>query len=174
MPWFKKVSIAILAVVAVILIVGLFLPEKYHAQRSITISAEKTKIFNLVNDLREWKKWSPWLKADANMQLTFSDPTVGGGAWYSWKSKEMGHGKLTITRSIANESIEFIINFQEQSEGRGYWHFKPSGNNIEVTWGFNGDAGNNIIERYMGLMIDMFMGPYFEEGLNSIKKLAES
>jgi hypothetical protein len=51
---------------------------------------------------------------------------------------------------------------------------EPTPEGVKVTWTFQGDAGKNPIGRYMGLMIESFLGPQYERGLANIKKIAES
>ena len=58
--FFKKIAIWIgLALLAIILISFLF-PTTMKVSRSIEVNAPVDRVFDQVNDLRNWEKWSPW------------------------------------------------------------------------------------------------------------------
>ena len=74
----KKFLIILLALVAVTLIVALFLPARYHVQRSITIQARPETISPYINNLKRWPEWTAWNKE--------KDPTVS----YSYEGPDEG------------------------------------------------------------------------------------
>ncbi len=169
----KKVGIGIAIVLAAIVIVGLLLPAEYSAERSTIIDAPITEVFAQVDDLERYNTWSPWAERDPDIELTYSDQTVGLGAWYSWKGEVNGTGKLTITKSLANERIETELDFGDMGAAHGWWTFEQTDAGVKVTWGFRGDSGWNLFERYMGLMMDRMVGPDFERGLSNMKAQLE-
>lgn len=170
----KKVGIGFAALIAVLVIVGFILPSEYSTERSITIDAPPQVVFDQVNDLEKYNKWSPWLEADPSMKITYGDSKVGVGASYSWVGDESGEGIQTIEESVAPSKITTDLDFKEQGKGKGHWTFAPAGEGTEVTWGMSGDAGMNIIGRYFGLFIDGLVGEMFEKGLANLKKQAEA
>jgi hypothetical protein len=42
---------------------GMLLPSEQHVERSIIVNADPAEVFSLVNDYREFNKWSPWAMA---------------------------------------------------------------------------------------------------------------
>ena len=42
-----------------------------------------------------------------------------------------------------------------------------------VTWTMTGDHGWNVMDRYLGLLMDPLLGPMFEDGLERLKLVAE-
>ena len=44
----------------------------------------------------------------------------------------------------------------------------------EVEWGFVSDMGMNPIGRWMGLMMDSWIGADYERGLSKLKEIAEA
>lgn len=170
----KKILFTILGIVLLLVIVGFFLPSEYHAERSITIQAPVATVFDLVNNLENWKNWSPWQQDDPTLKVAYGEKTAGVGASYSWVSENSGQGTLTIEKSIENQTIETDLDFKSEGEAKGRWTFEQTGEGVKVTWEIHGDAGYNLINRYFGLMIDTFVGPYFEKGLANLKKVAES
>ena len=50
---------------------------------------------------------------------------------------------------------------------------KPEGNQTQVTWGFESELGLNPMSRWMGLMMDNWVGGDYERGLVNLKTLVE-
>jgi len=161
----------VLAVIAFIGI-GLWLPNDYVVERSVTVQAPPVIAFAQVNDLHKWEQWSPWSKLDPDMVITYGDKTIGAGASYAWKGKKSGSGKLTIRESELGKRIDTLISFEEKGEGLGYWVFEKEGRGCKVTWGMTGrNAGP--VGGWFSLIIDEMLGGQFEDGLAGVKEMAE-
>ncbi|MEQ8350916.1 MAG: SRPBCC family protein [Leptospiraceae bacterium] len=171
----KWTGIVLGSLIALFVLVGLFLPAEYSASRSIEIQKPVDQVFPLVNSLKEQQKWSPWRETDPNMEINWSDKTVGEGANYSWKGPKSGTGSMEIVESVENQSIDTALDFQEQGQAMANWTFEPiSEDSVKVTWAFSGDSGWNLMGRFFGLFMDSLIGPDFERGLSNLKKLAET
>jgi hypothetical protein len=53
------------------------------------------------------------------------------------------------------------------------WTFERAGGGTVVTWGIDADMGNSPIGRWMGLMMDRWVGTDFEAGLTNLKTVVE-
>ena len=51
--------------------------------------------------------------------------------------------------------------------------YADSSGGTRVTWTLNGDAGLNVLDRYMGVMMDDLAGPMLEDGLDRLKVASE-
>ena len=169
----KVFGILIGGLAGVFLVVGLFLPEDYGMSRSIEVNAPAEVIFEQVNNLKKNEAWSPWKAQDATLKMTYGPTTKGKGATYSWTSENSGAGTLTIEESLPPTKIRNALNFQGQGSGTGIWTFEPKGKTTHVTWAMEGKA-DGLVGRYFGLFIDGMVGPSFEAGLSSLKKVAEA
>ncbi|MEP0348991.1 SRPBCC family protein, partial [Rhodopirellula bahusiensis] len=67
----------------------------FHIQRSQTIDADVSDVFNAVTDYSTWTRWSPWLQVDPEAEVTVSDPPNAMGATYHWKGELVGEGSMT-------------------------------------------------------------------------------
>ncbi|MEQ8276755.1 MAG: SRPBCC family protein [Deltaproteobacteria bacterium] len=175
MKLLKKLLLAI--VVLVLLLVGsaFLLPAKYGVERSVEIAASPEKVFDHVNHLQKNEAWSPWAAADPSIKTTYSSSVAKGvGAWYSWTSENSGDGKLTIEVSEPPKRIVNELDFMENGKGKGYWTFEATKAGTIATWRMEGDAGNDPVGRWFGFFIDGFVGPMFEDGLARLKKVSES
>jgi uncharacterized protein YndB with AHSA1/START domain len=153
-------------------------PNDYAIERTETIAAPPEKIFALVNDMKAWEKWSPWKDVDPQATITFSDPSIGPGASFSWKgNREVGEGTLKILDSKSSEKIDMEIWFVEpmQNKARETFTFKPVGDKTEVTWAMSGSYdtfGHKAICTLMNM--DKILGGKFAEGLENLKRVTEA
>jgi effector-binding domain-containing protein len=166
----------ILGIVLLIVIIGVFLPASTHVERTAVVKGNPESVFMLINNLKEWEKWSPWHKIDPKMTIAYSDTFVGAGASYSWKSDHdnVGNGKMTILESSPYSMVKTEMNFMENGIASGGFYLKPVEAGTEVKWTMDSDAGWNIIARYFGLMVDKFVGPDFEKGLRLLDSVAQT
>jgi Polyketide cyclase / dehydrase and lipid transport len=173
----KKILIGLAIVIVVFLIVVALQPGAYSVTRSLTIAAAPDVVFPHVNELKKWGPWNPWEKLDPNMKLTYEGPEAGVGASYSWVgNSEVGEGKMTITGSKPNDSIQLKLEFFKPMAGVSdtEFTFKPQGDQTEVTWSMSGK--NNFIGKAMCLFMNMdkMIGGQFETGLGDLKAIAEA
>ena len=172
----KFLFFAISSVILLLLIISFFLPSKMHVERLIKINAPAGVIFEQVNNLKNWEKWSPWLKLDSTLQLTYEGPESGVGAIYKWtgNDRKTGSGKLTISASKPGELILTDFDFGEGNSAAGGFRFETTGGSTLVTWFLDSEMGFNPVMRYMGMMMKSVMEGVFDRGLNDIKKIAEN
>ncbi len=169
----KNILIALIVLIVVLAGIGFMLPSAYKVQRSVTIAAPADVVFDQVNDLKKNEAWSPWMKNDSSLQITYSGPEAGKGATSAWTSKKSGNGSQTITESVPDKSINTFLDFGQMGNAQGAWAFSEEGGNTKVTQTMSGDAGKNPFRHLMNLAMDKMIGKYFEQGLNSLKDVSE-
>jgi hypothetical protein len=172
-----KILIAIAIVLVVFVVIVATRPSDFRVARSATITAPPSVVFEQVNDLRKWEAWSPFVKMDPSMKLTYEGPQSGAGASQTWiGNKQVGEGRMTIVESRPNELVKFKLEFVKPFEGNSTaeFTFKPEGNQTAVTWAMYGK--NNFIGKAMSLFMDCdkMCGGEFEKGLASLRAIAES
>ena len=73
---------------------------------------------------------------------------------------------MEFTRGEPNKLLGYRLVFKEfNSTSIGTLKLEPEGAATKVTWSFVGEAGNNPMMRYMGLMMDGMIGKDFDAGL---------
>lgn len=172
-----KILLGLAAVLAVFLIVVALQPSEFSVSRSATIAAAPAAIFPHVNEPRKWEAWNPWGKLDRAMKLTYDGPPAGVGAAYAWAgNNDVGEGRMTVTESQANERIRFRLEFFKPMAGvcDTVFTFQPDSNGTAVTWTMSGK--NNFLAKVMCLFMSMdkMIGGQFEQGLATLKTVAES
>ncbi|HAF27448.1 MAG TPA: hypothetical protein DCG75_00230 [Bacteroidales bacterium] len=175
MKFLKWLGITLLAIIALLLIIPLFLPSNFHVERSIVIDKSIKVVFQTAVDMNKRAQWDPWIEMDPNaeMNVVMMPEVIGSG--YSWKGEVIGEGKITIQEFIPNELIKSKIEFiaPQSMESDIIWNFEDTENGSKVTWAFEGTLSYPV-EKWTGLFMDKFMGPQFEKGLNNFKSLVES
>jgi hypothetical protein len=172
----------ILAAVLVVGVAGLVLyalstqPDTFRVQRAMTINAPADKIFTIVTDLRRGKEWSPYEKKDPNMTTSFSGPATGPGSKLTWDgNSDVGAGTLTIANATAPSKVVLNLDMTRPMTGHNIieYDLAPDGAGTKMTWSMHGPM--NPISKVMCLFMNMdkMIGKDFEDGLRSLKALAE-
>jgi hypothetical protein len=170
----KKVLLALAGVVVLLVIIGFLLPGEVEVTRSMTIQSTPSALYNQVNTLKNWERWSYWHSLDRAMKITYSDQPSGAGAWYSWESEDMGKGKMTITSTVPDRQVKADLEFMEENPALCWYDFEPAGNGTTVTIGFRSNFGMNPIMRWLGVLIfKSEMNKAFDYNLTRLKELTE-
>ncbi|MDP9091155.1 MAG: SRPBCC family protein [Pseudomonadota bacterium] len=171
----KKILITVIAIVALLAVVGLLLPRHAHVQRSVTINRPASLVYATVNSFVLFPKWSPWQDLDPNMTQLTEGPRDGVGAKLVWKGNDkVGSGTQVITASIPNQSIASDLDFGSMGTAKSVVTLTPEGSATRATWAVDLDMGANPIGHYIGLTMDGMLGKDFANGLGKLKSLVES
>jgi uncharacterized protein YndB with AHSA1/START domain len=170
----KWIVIVVLGVAALLFVGGYALSPQFKAVRSVTIAAPADKVYPLLADPREWKRWTVWNRRDPAMAITYSGPPSGAGAGWEWKSKTEGDGKMTFTAAEPDRRVAYDLFFPDfGTTSAGDLLLTADGAGTKVTWTMNGDMGSNPLFRWMALFADKMVGADFEAGLANLKAIAE-
>lgn len=166
-----------IALILVILLVAVafVLPREIEVVRTTSINAPAEAVFPYVNSMQQTEAWSPWLDRDPDVQLSYSGPESGVGNRMEWASDhpQVGNGSQEITQSVENERVVTALDFGDMGTAEAQFVLEDTGKTTGVTWGFVTDAGMNPIMRYMGLMMDRWVGADYEKGLANLKAVVE-
>lgn len=171
----KKIGLGVGGLVVILVLVGFILPRNVEVSRTVAIAASPEEVFPYINSLKKFNEWSPWADYDPNTKYVFSGPESGKGMRVDWTSEEenVGSGSQEIIESIENELVRTSLDFGMQGTAEALFTLKPTDSGTEVTWGFTSDMGMSPIGRYMGLMIDKWVGGDYERGLQRLKDKVE-
>ncbi len=167
-------TIVIIVVLAAVVVA--MQPSNFSVSRDILIDAARNDIFQHVNNLKKWERWSPWAKLDPDAKSEFEGAEEGIGALMRWDgNKDVGQGSMEIIESMPPEFIKFQLVFLKPMQGTSYatFRFDVENDKTRVTWTMTGH--NNYIAKAVGLIMncDKMIGGYFETGLKNLKTLAE-
>ena len=176
MKYLKRLGIAFVVVLVLLLAIAYLLPGSSHVERSIVVERPRCNVFALVDGFGWFNDFSPWAQLDPDTRYSFEGPTRGVGAALSWESEHanVGSGRQETVLSTPCERVEQALDFGQQGTAISFFTFEQEGPRTEVTWGFDSEHGLNPIARYLGLMLDDWIGPEYEQGLASLKALSEN
>jgi effector-binding domain-containing protein len=172
----KRIVAWIATVIILLLIISFFLKRKVYIEGSVIINTPTEVIFEEVNTLKNWEKWSPWHQKDPNMTIVYEGPESGVKAKFSWESKntKLGKGILIITDVKPNELIAMELKFGNLKPAVTAFAFEKNEKGTKVTWSINIDMGkNNPIGKYKSLFVEKRVGKDIEKGLASLKEIVE-
>lgn len=171
----RRIFIAIVAIIVILVAVAYVLPRTVTLDRAITIDAPPEQVFAHVNSMQATEAWSPWLERDPNVVLTYDGPESGVGNTLSWVSDEpsVGNGTQVIVASVENQRVETDLDFGPQGTAKATFLLEPEGAGTRLTWGFVTDLGMNPMARWFGLMLERWIGADYEAGLANLKAIVE-
>jgi len=164
-----------LAVVAV-LIMAATKPDSFSVQRAAVINAPAERVFPLIADFHEWRKWSPWEDRDPALKRTYDGAERGKGAVYAWEgNRNVGSGRMEILEANAPSLVKIKLDFLKPFEAHNIAEFTilPQGNATNLSWVMRGPAPfmSKVMQVFMSF--DKMIGKDFETGLARIKSVSE-
>ncbi|WP_171179033.1 SRPBCC family protein [Ruegeria sp. HKCCD8929] len=172
----KRILTVLVVIIVALVVIAYLLPGKAVVARSITIDAAPEAVFPHVNSMQKTEGWSPWLSRDPQTQLTYTGAEAGVGNKLQWASEhpQVGSGTQEIIESVENQSVKTALDFGDMGTATAQFTLTPAGEGTEVTWGFETELGLNPAMRWMGLMMDSWVGADYEAGLANLKQLVEA
>ena len=173
----KTILVVIVAIIAFLLIIALFVPKNFEVRVSQTVNQPKQMVYDYLRLLDNQKEYSVWVMQDPNLnpEISGTDGTVGAVQKWNSKMDDVGEGEQEIT-ALSPDRIEVEIRFKRPFEGkaRAANTFKViSENQTEVISEFYSEG------KYpFNLMAYFFGRPMMEkaekQNLDNVKRILES
>lgn len=170
-----RLVLGLAALAAILVAVSIGLPAHVTVARSVVINAPESAIFPYLNDLHNFKDWSPWKARDPDLDIAHSGSEKGKGAAIAWTSDKrgVGTGSMEITESEPNRRIGMDVNFNGL-EGTSAFELTPAGSGSKLTWNFGFETGSSPLKRWKGLMLDGLVGTEYRAALDKVKEKVET
>ena len=173
-PDVQKLLYGTAALVVLLIVIGFALPRTHSVQVATEIDAHPATVFALLNDFRRYALWSPLVDTDPNVRILYSGNASGVGATMSWDGAIVGSGTQTIVESKPYDHVGIVMNPGEPGEARSMFDLSAGTGTTIVSWRFEADYGMNLVARYFASMLGRIVARDYENGLASLKELAES
>ncbi len=149
-------------------------PSQTTIERDILIAAEPGDLWPYLADQVLVDEWSPWNEKDPDLEQTFSDPSTGVGAFYTWSGNEdVGSGRAEVASIDEGVSVSTALEFLTPYPGTAVSTASVAATEggSTVTWTMVMD--NDFMSKAAGLFMDMdaMLGPEFEKGLALLEPL---
>lgn len=168
------VGLLVLAI-AIVAAIASQRPDTFRVSRTASIAAPPDKLFALINDVREFNSWSPYVLRDPQATGRYTGPAAGPGARYDFDGKKSGSGSFEITQATPPSQVRMRLDMTAPFEVHNIVTFTlvPQGNATQATWAMEGPAP--FLSKFMGVIFDMdrMVGTDFEAGLTNLKARAE-
>ena len=169
----KKIAIALVILIAIVILLGLVLPTEFEVSRSEMISAEPEKIHVFVDNLYKWDSWNLWRKDYSYPFVRKGDITSGVGAQLSWTHNGM-QCSLTFTQSSPDKGIEYRLFLNNKKTKYDYSiQYDKVGESTKVVWTIKGDWDYYTGGGYQALLADYAIGQNLERDLRKLKLAVE-
>ncbi len=170
-----KGIVVTLAALVIIVVGGAYLISPVaQVERTAVIKAPPEKVYAIVSSMKRFNEWSPWFGLDPKTEYSFEGPEQGSGQKMMWKSSDpnVGNGSQTITEAVANQKVVTALDFGPMGKAEASLDLSPVDGGTLVKWGFRSEV-NGIMERWMSLMFDKWIGADYVKGLEQLKALVE-
>ncbi len=174
----KTILIIVLALLAIMCLLGFIGQDTFRYERSTTIAAPANVVYGHINSLKGMQNWGPWQAMDRDQvqSLEGTDGTIG--AVWKWEGDTVGKGMQELTALEPNKSVRtkltFIVPVIGDMVSTGTYDLEPLGDSTKLTWGMEGENGfwGKLMSKFGDS--DAMMGPMFETGLANLKIMAEA
>lgn len=172
------ILIALVSLVALLLVVGLFMKKEYHVVREIVINKPKQSVFDYIKLLKNQNKYSVWATMDANMKTEFTGTDGTPGFISAWDSKEknVGKGAQEILSVVDGEKVDYEIRFIkpfESTSTASMATFSVNENQTKVSWAFTGKMKYPMNLMLLFMNMEKMIGNDLQSGLNNLKGILE-
>lgn len=172
----KKILIAVTGVIALLLVIIQTRPDYFSITRSGVIEAPPEKVYPYISQFKLCAEWSPFDTPEMKMKKSFTGDDGTEGAKMAFESDTQGSGELTILKLIPNQKADFNLHMVKPFEAENLIEYSlaPEGVGTKFTWTMSGKM--NFLAKAFSLFMDCekMMGPEFEKGIASLKRLVEA
>lgn len=178
MRFIKRLVILLLVAVGIATIVVLVIPSTQRIERTITIQAPTTKVYDYLTRFENFEKWSGWKEKDQTLKTGILGLDGTFGAIYNWSGDDQhfGEGKMEITSLRIYKEIEHSITIlrPKPSNAKSEFILGDVDGQTRLTWRFEVD---NPRPRNLSSLFNKMnskLGKDLEEGLKNLKLTLES
>ncbi len=174
----KKIFLAIIGLIVLLLIVAIFVKKEYSVVRDITINKPRHEVFEYVKNIKNQNYYSKWNLADPNAVKTYTgtDGIVGFIAAWDSKMKDVGQGEQEIKKIQDGERLDMELRFIRPFKATDYAYMTTesiSENQTKVSWGFNGKMAYPMNLMLLAYNMDKLLGGDMDSGLTNLKDILE-
>jgi dienelactone hydrolase len=165
--------VVLLAVAALVFVLGYLLPTRLHVERATYIEVAPEVVYGLVNDLSQFEHWTPWYDRDPAIRYQAASPQRGLGATLHWEAEDSGAGSVSIIDAQPYASLRLLLE-EGGDQAVLAFQFEPLEKGTHIVWTLDAEQGSNPLSRYQGWLAERRLKARFETGLNRLRLLSEA
>ncbi len=154
---------------------GLLLPRKWEIKESILVVADRDKLFDYLNHIKNWEAWTNWNSGSKiAYEFSYEGPEAGKGATQKWTARKR-YGQTEIKGGNQPERIDFQFVFGKgQQRMDGSLNLVPEAEGIRVDWLLEVDAGENLNSKITAKMMKPYIIKDLKAGLDRLQKICKT
>ncbi len=148
-------------------------PNSFEVERSRTMKAPASMVYNNIIDFKNWESWSSWVEEDPEMKINLPENTLGIGGSYSWED-ENGVGTMKTLDAKPNSSIVQEMQIGDFPASSVSWNISPNVDGTSnVTWKIKGEDMSFGFKAYATITggMDKQIGPHYERSLEKLDSI---
>jgi hypothetical protein len=174
----KRILLGLVALIALILVIALFVDKDISAEREVVINKPKAEVFDYIKHIKNQDNYSVWNKKDPGMKKEYkgTDGTVGFVAAWESTDDQVGKGEQEITKITEGEGVEMKLRFKEpfEAEDDAYMTAESvSDTQTKVKWGFKGTMPYPMNIMLLFMDMEKELGGALQTGLDDMKIILE-
>lgn len=138
-------------------------PSDFTVRSEKTIAVPKPKLFQFINDYKNWEYWYPNLKDKTEIKTAISETSFGEGAFLKWKDIAISTSQIFEKDSI------YQLEKNDEQEYSSHWTFEQVKEGTKVTWSINGKMSfNQKLNAFLNGGTESYITAKIEQGLENI------
>lgn len=173
MKAFKYILLLLLVLIIGFSIYIAVQPNSFEVERSRTMKAPASMVYENIIDFKNWAAWSSWVEADPEMVITLPEKTEGVGGSYSWED-ENGIGTMKTLEAKPHTSIVQEMQIADFPASSVVWNIQPNEDGTtDVSWNITGKDLPFGFKAYATVMggMDKQIGPHYERSLAKLDSI---
>lgn len=145
---------------------------RFSIDAMVLMQASPERIFEEIQDLRRFNNFNSFMNAD--MQMTYSDHTIGEGAFSDWDSKG-NSGRMTVVENQWPSQLTARMDFRKPFASTANVQLRVFGteHGTEVWWVMTGERPPLQSVMSTVLRLDNMLKGNFRKSLLKLKDLVE-
>ena len=180
MKWFFRIIGLIFLAFATLVIWGYFVSPNLTVERSLQVEAYPEEVFEYLEDLEAFNRWSPWYARDPDADYIFGAVDYGVGATVIWRARGETADDVSEISSqaiIAAQPLEFVQSalLLNGVPASATYALSPMDDGTLIYIQFERELGGfPYIERLRKGGMEKALGAEFDAALERLKTIVES
>ena len=180
MKWFFRIIGLIFLVFAGLVIWGYFISPNLSVERSLQVDAYPEEVFEYLEDLEAFNRWSPWFARDPDADYVFGAVEYGVGASAVWRTRGTtaeSAAEISSQEIIAAQAPEFVQSalLLNGLPASATYALSPTDEGTLVYIQFERELGGfPYIERLRKGGMEKALGGEFDAALQRLKTIVEA
>jgi uncharacterized protein YndB with AHSA1/START domain len=173
------ILIAVVSLLVLLLVVGLFIKKDYFVEREVIINRPNQMVFEYIKLLKNQNKYSVWATMDPAMKTEFRGTDGMPGFVSAWDSenKNVGKGEQEILKIENGNKVDYEIRFIKPFESTSSASMSALGmddSRTKVTWSFTGRMNYPMNLMLVFMNMEKMIGNDLDKGLHNLKVILEN